>query len=70
MDFEWDERKRESNILKHDIDFEAVYRIWEGLVVEQPVLRDFGEPRFLATGRIADDVLTVIFTWRGDVRRL
>ncbi len=34
MDFEWDERKRESNITKHDINFEVALNIWKGPTIE------------------------------------
>ena len=69
--FEWDDRKRRANIAKHVIDFVQAARIFEGPVVESPDLRrDYGEQRFGAYGEVGGDVFYVIYTWRGDKRRL
>ncbi len=33
MEFEWDETKNRTNILKHGIDFETAMRIFDGAVL-------------------------------------
>jgi uncharacterized protein len=69
--FEWDDRKRRANIAKHVVDFERAKRIFDGPTVEGPdVRRDYGEQRFGVYGEVDGDVLFVIYTWRGDKRRL
>lgn len=71
MEFEWHEQKRRTNLAAHGIDFEDAIRIWESPVVEisSPQLHH-GEERFLAVGRCEGRIITVVFTWRGRVRRL
>jgi hypothetical protein len=67
-DFERDERKRAANLLKHGIDFVDACRIFEGSTVEMlDTRRDYGEVRI---GAIGDEVLFVVFAWRGGRRRL
>ena len=39
MRFIWDEAKRESNLRKHGLDFADAYRVFEGVVVQQPDTR-------------------------------
>ncbi len=51
MGFEWDERKRESNIKTHDVDFVRAARIFANPVLERLVDReDYGEERWIALG--------------------
>lgn len=69
--FEWDENKRKRNIEKHGIDFLDAKEIWLGPVIGVPSPQaHHGEQRFLATGKSAGRVITVVFTWRGHTRRI
>jgi len=70
-EFEWDKRKRESNLAKHGVDFEDVRPIFAGLTVE-PVdsRRDYGEVRIFYLGEVAGRVFLVVYTWRGQRRRI
>lgn len=71
MDFEWDENKRRVNLTNHGIDFEDAIGIWEGLYLEvQSSQTHHGEDRYLAIGNCAGRVISVVFTWRGNKRRL
>jgi uncharacterized protein len=71
MDFEWDETKRQANILKHGIDFVDAIGIFAGRFIEsEDVRRDYGKRRFRAFGEIASDILHVVSTWRGERRRI
>jgi len=70
VEFEWDEAKRLSNIAKHDIDFFRARALFDG----RPLL-DFssdrsGEQRFASTGIMEDQYYTVVWTWRGAIRRI
>ena len=71
MTFEWDEQKRQANLVKHGIDFEAAKLIFDRPTVEFPDdRRDYGEERIGAYGIVGDVVLFVVYTLRGAVRRL
>ena len=73
MEFEWDEQKREANLAKHAIDFIRAATIWQRSVIDPADLRDEGaERRYLALGTIGEDelVIAVVYTLRGEVRRL
>jgi uncharacterized DUF497 family protein len=69
MGFEWDEIKRQSNLIKHDIDFLDAQAVFDGrpLIIAQT--GQAGEIRFLVTAEIGGDFLTVIWTIRqGNIR--
>ena len=71
MEFEWDEAKNRQNLEKHGIDFDRAKEIWRGVVVEGPSSQaHHGEPRYLAIGQSEAKIMTVVFTWRGNVRRI
>jgi len=71
MDFEWDEAKRRANILKHGIDFVDAIDIFAGRLIEtEDRRRDYGERRLLATGEAGGETLRIVYTWRGDRRRI
>ena len=71
--FEWDADKAESNYRKHGIGFETASKVFDDpFAVESidPLGADFGEERFLITGRAAGLVLTVVYTERGENIRI
>jgi uncharacterized DUF497 family protein len=69
--FEWDERKRLTNLAKHGVDFEVARLIFNGPILEGPDnRRNYGERRVGAYGEARGLVLFVIYTWRGRRRRL
>ncbi|NJL83329.1 MAG: BrnT family toxin [Chloroflexaceae bacterium] len=71
MKYEWDEQKRQSNLRKHQLDFTVASQIFEGPIVERQDLRyNYGEDRFIAVGMAAGMMITVVYTWRGEKRRL
>ncbi|WP_376960743.1 BrnT family toxin [Azospirillum sp. A26] len=71
MDFEWDQRKYETNIAKHDIDFEDAIYIFEGVVLEKNDPREYnGETRIIAYGEVDGRLLVVVYTWRDSARRI
>ena len=48
MEFEWDEAKRQANILKHGIDFEDAKTIFDGFFFTwQDTRADYGEKNML-----------------------
>ncbi len=70
-EFEWDSEKESLNIEKHGIDFSTAKLIWDGYSLERiDNRREYGEVRFQAFGLAENHILTVIFTWRGETRRI
>lgn len=71
-EFEWDDAKAEANLRKHKISFREARRVFDDpfAMVEQDVTEDYGEDRFLATGRVEGLLVTVAYTERGDRLRI
>jgi uncharacterized DUF497 family protein len=73
MNFEWDENKRASNIIKHNIDFSRVYTMFEDeyLITMEDKRKDYGEQRFRSIGMVGDELLVaVIHTDRENAIRI
>ncbi len=71
IEFEWDEPKRLFNLQKHGIDFIGACQIFDSFTVEFEDNRyDYGEDRYVAVGETNGQILTVIYTYRGDAIRL
>jgi uncharacterized protein len=69
--FEWDERKRRTNLAKHGIDFETAKLIFEGTFIErEDRRRGYGEQRIVAYGEASGIVLCVVYTRREDTLRI
>ena len=69
--FQWDVRKELSNLRKHHFDFTTAALIWTGPVIEEiDDRRDYGETRIIAIGEAAGWVIVVVYTWRGEDRRI
>jgi uncharacterized DUF497 family protein len=65
-EFEWDDVKAEANLRKHKISFRAASRVFDDplVLLEQDFTEDYGEDRFLATGRVEGLLMTVAYTER------
>jgi uncharacterized DUF497 family protein len=71
MKFEWDEAKHARTVQQRGIGFSTALRIFAGHVVTwEDDRRDYGEQRFRAVGETEGVILHVVFTWRGETRRL
>ncbi|GBR74147.1 BrnT family toxin [Acidiphilium acidophilum] len=71
MEFEWDEAKHAQTLHNRGLGFDDGARIFAGPIIVWPdTRRDYGEPRFRAVGRTAQDILHVAFTYRGDTIRI
>ena len=64
MEFEWDETKRRSNLVKHGLDFLRAKEVFDGPHVLLPSLYQGEEHRQLATAELAGQCVTVVFTMR------
>lgn len=61
MQYEWDERKRLSNVRKHRIDFSDAVEIFTGdMVLMEDERFDYGERRFVSLGLLQGRVLVVV----------
>src|SRR2546423_1876362 len=70
-DIEWDTRKESLNIEKHHLDFTTASQIWNGQIVEKiDDRRDYRETRIIATGEAGGTILVVVYTRRGEKRRI
>jgi uncharacterized protein len=70
-DFEWDSNKESRNVQKQGIDFTTASLIWNDFVSERPDRRrDYGEARFIAFGVAENRILAIVYTWRGEARRI
>jgi uncharacterized protein len=71
MLFEWDDAKSQRNLLERGFGFDHAAAIFLGLTLEvQDNRRDYGEVRVQAIGRAGDDILSVIYSDRGEIRRI
>ena len=69
MQFEWDAGKAASNLAKHGVRFEEGVRVWAGRIMEFD--SDFAsEPRFVVLGQVDGEVMAVVYTQRGDTKRI
>ena len=73
MKYEWDEKKRQKNIVERGLDIAVLAPIvlsGRNTVFMPDIRRNYGEKRGLAFGIVRDLRLCVCFTLRGDVVRL
>lgn len=71
MIFEWDESKRESNLLKHGMDFLDAVKIFDNPILEwNDDRQDYGEERMMSLGVFEEDYCVIFSTWRGEKRRI
>ena len=71
-EFEWDAAKGRVNLRKHGVSFEAACRVFKDLeAVDRIDTRfDYGEERFLITGRVEAEVLTLAYCERDERIRI
>jgi uncharacterized protein len=72
VEFEWDVAKAAANFRKHGISFEeAIYALGDLLIVEEFDDReDYGEDRMIAYAMGKTELLTIIYTQRGEFTRI
>lgn len=71
VDLDWDDAKRQATLEVRGLDFADAAEVFFGvtLTVEDD-RRDYGETRFQTIGRLALDVVMIVWTPRGDKRRI
>jgi hypothetical protein len=70
--FEWDEAKDKENRKKHDVSFSLAQHAFldpDRIIVED-IEHSTEEDRYYCMGRVGEGILTVRFTYRGNVIRI
>ena len=69
MRFEFDDKKSESNLGKHGVDFQDAQMIWADptALLDVPA-KTSDEPRWIAIGSIDGKLWTAVYTYRGKNR--
>ncbi len=71
MNYEWDDKKCNSNLKKHKVDFSAVGSFdWQSALIIEGNRRDYGETRYRAMGLIGSRLHALVFTTRGEKVRV
>ncbi len=68
--FEWDEAKRQKNLEKHRLDFWDARMVFDGRPVTTLSSHKKDEARFISVAQIENRFYTVVWTWRGEQRRI
>jgi uncharacterized DUF497 family protein len=71
-EFEWDPAKAAANYKRHSVRFEHAVLAFEDAfaLVELDDSEDYGEERFLLTGRATGGILVIVYTERGERIRI
>ncbi len=71
MKFEWDERKNQSNVEKHGVNFEDAKELFDSKLYEYEDTRiNYGEKRMIGYGFIHGKLMAVAYAPRHNVIRL
>jgi uncharacterized DUF497 family protein len=70
MEFEFDKRKSEINMIKHGIDFIEAQKIWNDPDRIEIPAKTIDEQRFLIIGKISDKHWSGIITYRSERVRI
>ena len=70
MDFEFDERKSQSNKKKHGIDFVEAQALWDDPELLEIPLKSDDEPRVQMVGQISGKYWSAIITYRQERTRI
>lgn len=71
MLIEFDSAKREQTLIDRDLDFADAPKLFSGKHFTLADDRaDYGEQRYISVGKLADRIVVLIWTPRGEVRRI
>ncbi len=63
MVFDWDKRKRKTNITKHGIDFSELRKVFEKPMLTRIDNReDYGETRWISLGDLDGNIVVLVYT--------
>ncbi|WP_035798089.1 BrnT family toxin [Crocosphaera chwakensis] len=62
MDFQWDEKKHQTNIKKHGFDFIDAWEIFESpMLIELDSRQNYEEERYIEIGFLRQYIVVVVF---------
>lgn len=71
MTLDWDEEKRQATLVHRKLDFADCVEVFADVTYEFPDTRkDYGEARTVCIGFLKDRMVAVVYTQRGDTRRI
>jgi len=70
VEFEFDDTKSQSNLVKHGIDFLDAQKLWDDSERVEIPARTEDEPRFLFIGKITQKYWSAIITYRENKIRI
>jgi uncharacterized DUF497 family protein len=71
MKIEFDPDKREATLKDRGLDFADAAEVFDGVTFDFPDDRfDYGEPRVVTVGTLAGRMVVVVWTPRGEARRI
>ena len=70
MDFEWDEKKRATNLREHGLDLMDAAQLFDGRPIYSYPSPRHGEERFVTVGLLAGQFFAVVWTERTKAIRL
>jgi uncharacterized protein len=71
MQIEYDENKRLKTLTERGYDFAMAEIVFKGLNYEFPSPQNnHGEARFITVGQLLFDVVAIVWTWRGEKKRI
>ncbi len=71
LKFEWDPEKRGLNLRKHGVTFENAISLFDKPYLEAPDCRpDIDEGRSSSMAKRVNQVIALVYTWRGERRRI
>ena len=70
--FEWDDDKNKDNRAKHDVSFSLAQHAFldPHRIIVEDTNHSTEEDRFYCIGRVAEGIITVRFTYRGNIIRI
>ncbi len=70
--FQWDEWKDKENQVKHNVSFSLAQHAFldPHRIIVEDVSHSTAEERFYCIGRVSEGIMTVRFTYRGNVIRI
>ncbi len=72
LELEWDEAKAKANLAKHGVTFETARHVFKDMFALDEEERSalYGESRRITTGLARGEMITVVYTERGEAIRI
>ncbi|HVV68149.1 MAG TPA: BrnT family toxin [Gammaproteobacteria bacterium] len=72
INFEWDDKKDQLNHHKHGISFYEAQKAFldPNRIIAEDIEHSHSEQRYYCFGKVGNDVMTVRFTYRGNIIRI